>query len=137
MSSAQAQVKIDDAWVRATVPQQKATGAFVRLTSVKPTRLVEVLSPAAGVIEIHKMDMVDNIMKMRKIDGIDLPAGQNVELKPGGFHIMLLDLKSQVRAGDKIALTFVFEDQNKKRENMAIFAEAKSLNSNATSAMSH
>ena len=90
-----AQVKVGDPWVRATVPQQKATGAFMSLTAEKGTRLVEAKSPVAGVVEIHEMAMENNVMKMRAVPGLDLPAGKPVELKPGGYHVMLMDLKGR------------------------------------------
>jgi len=129
--SAQAQVTVSDAWVRATVAQQKATGAFMQIKSVKEARLLEVRSPVAGVVEIHKMEMADNVMKMRAIDTLDLPAGKVVELKPGSYHIMLLDLKAQVKDGDVVPVTLVVEGKDKKRETIEIKATAKPLNQTA------
>lgn len=126
--SAQAQVTVSDAWVRATVAQQKATGAFMQLKSVKDVRLLEVRSPVAGVAEIHKMEMADNMMKMRAVDSIDLPAGKVVELKPGAYHIMLMDLKAQVKDGDVVPVTLVVEGKDKKRETIEVKAIAKPLN---------
>jgi len=99
---AHAQVSVQDAWVRATVPQQKATGAFMRLTAAQDMRLVAASSPVAGITEVHEMKMVDNVMKMRAVPALDLPAGQAVELKPGGYHIMLLDLKQPVAQGASV-----------------------------------
>lgn len=126
--SAQAQVTVSDAWVRATVAQQKATGAFMQLKSVKDVRLLEVRSPVAGVAEIHKMEMADNMMKMRAVDSIDLPAGKVVELKPGAYHIMLMDLKAQVKDGDVVPVTLFVEGKDKKRETIEVKAIAKPLN---------
>lgn len=126
--SVQAQVTVSDAWVRATVAQQKATGAFMQIKSVKDVRLLEVRSPVAGVAELHKMEMTDNMMKMRPVDGLDLPAGKLVELKPGSYHIMLLDLKAQVKEGDVVPVTLVVEGKDKKRETLEIKAIAKPLN---------
>ncbi|PXX39988.1 copper chaperone PCu(A)C [Undibacterium pigrum] len=126
--SAQAQVTVSDAWVRATVAQQKATGAFMQLKSAKDVRLLEVRSPVAGVAEIHKMEMADNMMKMRAVDSIDLPAGKAVELKPGAYHIMLMDLKAQVKDGDVVPVTLVVEGKDKKRETIEVKAIAKPLN---------
>ena len=125
--AAQAQLSVTEPWARATVPQQKATGAFMQLKSVKDVRLVEVSSPA-GVAEIHKMEMVDNVMKMRAVDSIDLPAGKLVELKPGAYHIMLMDLKAQVKDGDVVPLTLTIEGKDKKRETLEVKAIAKPLN---------
>ena len=82
--SAHAQVTVKDPWVRATVSQQKATGAFMQITSTQDARLVEAKSPAAGVVEVHEMTMEKDVLKMRAIAALDLPAGKAVDLKPGG-----------------------------------------------------
>ena len=123
-----ASVDVKEPWVRATVPQQKATGAFMQLTAKADSKLVEVKSPVAGVVEIHEMAMVDNVMKMRQIPGLALPAGKAVELKPGGYHVMLLDLKGQVKEGDVVPVTLVFEGKDGKRETLEVKAPAKPLN---------
>ena len=91
-----AQVSVKDAWVRATVPHQKATGAFLQLTAVRDSRLVAVRSPVAGSTELHEMSMANNVMKMRAVDAVELPAGKAVGLKPGEYHIMLLGVKAPV-----------------------------------------
>ena len=75
-----------------------ATGAFMWLTADKEARLVSVSSPAAGVVEIHEMAMDKDVMKMRQVPGLDLAAGRITELKPGGYHVMLMDLKAPVTA---------------------------------------
>ena len=124
---AQTSVQITDPWVRATVPQQKATGAFMQITAPKAMRLLEVRSPVAGVAEIHEMSMSDNMMRMRQVKEIALPAGKAVELKPGGYHVMLLELKGQVKAGDKIPLTLVVEGEDKHRETIEVTAVARPL----------
>lgn len=89
-----APVAAEGAWARASVPGQKATGAFMRLTASEATRLVRAESPAAGVTEVHEMKMEGDVMKMRAVPALDLPAGKAVELKPGGYHVMLMDLKA-------------------------------------------
>ena len=124
---AQSSVEIKDPWVRATVAQQKATGAFMQLTAKTDSKLVEAKSPVAGVVEIHEMAMDNNVMKMRQIPGLALPAGKAVELKPGGYHVMLLDLKAQVKEGDVVPVTLVFEGKDGKRETVEIKAPAKPL----------
>jgi copper(I)-binding protein len=131
-SAAPATVTISDAWVRATVPQQKATGVFMQMQSIQEARLVEVRSPVAAVVEIHKMDMSDNFMQMRKVDGIDLHAGQAVDLKPGGYHIMLIDLKIQVKEGARVPLTLIVESKTKRRETIELQVAVRPLNSAAT-----
>lgn len=124
---AQSSVEIKDPWVRATVAQQKATGAFMQLTAKSEAKLVEARSPVAGVVEIHEMAMDNNVMKMRQIPGLALPAGQLVELKPGGYHVMLLDLKAQVKEGDVVPVTLVFEGKDGKRETVEVKAPARPL----------
>lgn len=124
---AQSSVEIKDPWVRATVAQQKATGAFMQLTAKADSKLVEAKSPVAGVVEIHEMAMDNNVMKMRQVPGLALPAGKAVELKPGGYHVMLLDLKAQVKEGDVVPVTLVFEGKDGKRETVEIKAPAKPL----------
>jgi copper(I)-binding protein len=136
-AAAQAQVSVQDAWVRATVPQQKATGAFMQITAAKDARLVEVKSPVAGVAEIHEMAMVDNVMRMRAVAGVDLPAGKAVELKPGGYHVMLMDLKGQVKDGDTVPLTLVVEGRGGKRENVELKLPARLQSSAAPKDMGH
>lgn len=131
---AMAQVTVKDAWVRATVAEQKSTGAFMQLTTPNGSRLVEARSAAAKAAEIHEMAMDGNVMKMRAAPGVDLPAGKAVELKPGGFHIMLVDLKGQIKEGDSVPLTLVFEGKDKKRETLEVKATARPVNQPAAAA---
>ncbi len=123
-----AQVHVDDPWVRATVPQQRATGAFMLLTSPVDARLVEARSPAAAVVEVHEMTMENDVMRMRAVEALDLPAGQAVELKPGGYHIMLIDLAAQAKEGDTIRLTLVVEKADGERETIEVAAPVRPLN---------
>ncbi len=127
MATASAQVTVNNAWVRATVAQQKATGAFMQLTAAKDTRLVSVSTTLTPMAEVHEMAMDNNVMKMRQIPALDLPAGKAVELRPGGYHLMLMDLKQQVKAGDTVPLTLVFEDKAGKRESVEVRAEVRAL----------
>lgn len=125
--TAQAQVTVQDAWVRATVPQQKATGAFMRLKAAKDTRLVSVSTPASPIAEVHEMKMVDDVMRMRAVPALDLPAGKPVDLQPGGFHVMLMDLTAPVKQGDTVPLTLVFETKDGQRETVQVQAQARAL----------
>lgn len=128
-SLAQAEVTVKEAWVRATVPQQHATGAFMQILSGTDMRLVEVQTSAAGVAEVHEMKMDNKVMKMRALPQLDLPAGKTVELKPGSVHLMLMDLKAQIKAGDTVSLILILEGKDKKRETVEVKAKARSLNS--------
>jgi len=103
-------VQVKDAWVRATVPGQQGSGAFMKLTSAMATRLVGASSPVAGVAEVHEMKMDGDIMKMRRVAGLELPAGKTVELKSGAYHLMLMDLKQTLVAGSTVPVTLLFRD---------------------------
>lgn len=104
-------VDVQNAWARATVQGQKATGAFMTLTASAASKLVSVSSPVAGVAEVHEMKMEGDVMKMRALAaGLDLPAGKPVELKPGGYHVMLMDLKLPLQKDTTIPLTLTFKD---------------------------
>lgn len=104
-------VDVKDAWVRTSVPGQKATGAFMKLTAKDGAKLVAASSPVAGVTEVHEMKMEGDIMRMKAVaGGLDLPAGKTVELKPGGYHVMLMDLKAALPKDSTIPLTLVFKD---------------------------
>lgn len=126
-AQAPAPVDVKDAWVRATVAQQKATGAFMHLTSKADVRVVEVRSPVAGVAQIHEMALDKDVMRMREVKGLALPAGQTVELKPGGYHVMLMDLKGQVKAGDVVPVTLVLEGKDGKRSTLEVKAAVRAL----------
>jgi len=126
-ATASAQTTVKDAWVRGTVAQQKASGAFMHITSASGGMLVSVSSPVAGVAEIHEMAMDGNVMRMRAVPMLELPAGKAVELKPGGYHVMLLDLKQQLRNGDTVPLSLVVEGKDGQRETVVIKAPVKPL----------
>lgn len=128
MFSARAEVIVQDPWVRASVPQQKVTGAFMKITSTTDARLVGIKSPVADSAEIHEMMMENGIMKMRAVPQLDLAAGKSLELKPGGgYHVMLFGLHRQVQAGDSVPLTLIIEDAGKQRLSVPIKATVKSL----------
>ena len=133
-----AQVTVKEPWVRGTVPQQKATGVFMQITSVQDARLVEAKSPVAGVVEIHEMAIEKDVMKMRALpNGLDLPAGKSVELKPGGYHVMLMDLKQQMKEGDSVPMTLVIEGKDKKRTTIEVKAPVKALATAAKAEAGH
>jgi periplasmic copper chaperone A len=122
-----AQTTATDPWVRGTVATQKATGLFVQLSSAQGGRLVSGSSPVAGRVEIHEMAVVDGVMRMREVSQLELPAGKLVELKPGGFHLMLMDLKKPMLAGETVPVTLVVEGANKKRETLQLQAPVRPL----------
>lgn len=129
-ASAAAEVTVQDAWVRATVPGQKTSGAFMQLTSSSDLTLVGARSPVAGIVEIHEMAMDDNMtMRMRAVKAIPLPAGKPVALKPGGFHVMLLDLKETMQPGKPVKLTLVVKDAKGELDDVDVEVAVKPLGS--------
>jgi copper(I)-binding protein len=102
--------QVDGGWVRASVPGQQATGAFMRITAKETMQLIGVDSPAAGVADVHEMKMQDNVMRMRAMERLELPAGTPVELKPGGYHLMLQDLKQPLTAGTTVPVTLLLRN---------------------------
>ena len=133
-------VAASNVWVRATVPAQQVTGAFMTLTSVSDLKLVSASSPQAGTVEIHQMSMENNVMQMRALpDGLALPKRVPVELRPGGYHLMLMGLKTQMKAGARVPLTLIFESSNKKKITLKLDADIKDMTAkgNGESGMAH
>ena len=126
-------VTVSKAWVRATVPAQQVTGAFMTL-SANDMRLIAARTPLAESVEIHEMSMDNNMMKMRQLsDGVFVPSGKSVELKPGGVHLMLMGLKQPMKAGTRVALTLTFLAKDKKRSTVKVDAEVKEITAMGTS----
>jgi copper(I)-binding protein len=114
-------VTVTDAWARATVQGQKATGAFMKITAKDNAKLVGVSSPVAGVAEIHEMKMDKDVMKMAALpNGLALPAGKAVELKPGGYHVMLMDLKAPLAKDTTVPVTLTFQDAKGAKSNVEL-----------------
>jgi copper(I)-binding protein len=103
-------VEVKNAWIRTSVQGQMATGAFMQLTAKEGTTLIGASSPVAGVVEVHEMKMEGDVMKMRAVPVLELPAGKMVELKPGGYHVMLMDLKTALKKDNTVPMTLVFKD---------------------------
>jgi len=127
-------VGVAGAWVRGTVTAQKATGAFMTLTAPADMRLVGASSPVAGVTEVHEMKMEGDLMTMRPIDGLNLPAGAPVELKPGGYHIMLMGLKGPLAEGEQVSITLKLESADGLVSEQVVEAPVHAL---ASGAMPH
>lgn len=122
-----AQVRVQDAWVRGTVAPQTATGLFAQITAAQGGRLVGGASPIAGVVEIHEMRMDGTTMRMRAVPALDLPAGQSVALSPGGHHLMLMDLKQPLKAGDTVTVSLIVEGPGGRRETVEVKAAVRPL----------
>jgi periplasmic copper chaperone A len=132
---AAAQVTASDAWVRGTVTGQMATGAFMQLKSPTDTALVAAASPVAKIVEIHEMKMDAGVMKMGAIDRLALPAGKAVELKPGGYHVMLMDLKQPLKEGDTVPLTLTFEDKSGRKQALDVKVPVRALTAGGSGAV--
>jgi copper(I)-binding protein len=124
-------VTVKDAWVRGTVPQQRASGLFAHITSERAARLVAASSPVAGVVEIHEMRMEGTTMRMRAVNALELPAGKSVALAPGGYHIMLMELKQQLKPGETVPVTLTIESAGGARESVQVQAQVRALNAPA------
>jgi copper(I)-binding protein len=125
--AAQAQVSVDAPWVRGTVEGQNATGAYMELKSEKDLTLLGVTSPIAKTVELHNMEMKDGLMKMQAVEKLALPAGKVVKLAPGGYHVMLIDLKQTLRNGDSVPLQLTLEDAAHKKQTLEVKAEVRGL----------
>ncbi|HEY8977567.1 MAG TPA: copper chaperone PCu(A)C [Burkholderiaceae bacterium] len=124
-AAAHAQVAVSDPWVRTTVAQQKTTAAYMTITSLKGGKLVDASSPVAASAEVHEMKMDGDLMQMRAVDALPLPTGQAVELKPNGYHMMLMGLKAPVKAGDVVPIKLVIEDSKGQRKTVDVKAVAR------------
>jgi copper(I)-binding protein len=123
---------VSDAWVRPAVKGQMATGAFMNITAKENSKLLSVSSPVAGVVEIHEMKMDKDVMKMSALtDGLELPAGKTVELKPGGHHIMLMDLKEPLLTDGTVPMTLTFVDAKGNKSTQELKVPVKSMTSHA------
>jgi copper(I)-binding protein len=118
-------VRVDDAWARATAPGQQVAGAFMDLTSARGAKLVGARSPAAEHTEIHLMRMVGDRMEMRALESLDLPAGEKVSLKPGGYHIMLINLAQPLKPGMTVPITLEIKDAQGKTDKLEVRAEVR------------
>ena len=126
-AGAHAGVTVSDAWVRGTVPAQKVTGAFLTLQSSDDATLVGVSSSASESAEIHASGQSGGVMEMHEVEGVPLPRGRKVELKPGGFHVMLVGLRGALKAGDTVALTLTIRDAQGRSSKVEVRAAVRPL----------
>lgn len=137
-SALQAQtVKVKDAWIRSTVQGQQGTGAFMNITAKDAATLVGASSPVAGVVEVHEMKMEGDVMKMRAVPSLDLPAGQTVQLKPGGYHVMMMDLKQTLPKGSTVPLTLRFKDAKGAESQVELKVPVSTMAPVAAAGMAH
>lgn len=119
-----ADIKVENAWVRAPVPGQVVVGGFMDITSPRDARLVAADSPVAATTELHEMAMKGGVMTMRAVPYVALPQGKVVKLEPGGLHLMLIDLKKPLKPGDKVPLTLKVQT-GKTSQTLAVQAEVR------------
>ena len=118
---------VEGAWVRSAVAGQQGTGAFMRITAAQPTSLVRVTTPVAGTVEVHEMQMQADVMRMRPVPKLELPAGRTIELKPGGYHVMLMDLKQPLQPGSAVPLRLVFRDAGGRESTLEVQAPVATM----------
>jgi copper(I)-binding protein len=126
-SMALAQVKVEGAWARPTVPGQQAGGGYLSITSAVADRVVGGSTPVAQRFELHTMSMKGDVMEMRQVDGIELPAGKKVELKPGGLHVMFMGLKEPLKAGSKVPVTLKLEKGGEVKVEFEVASRAPQM----------
>ena len=122
-----ANISVTDAWARATMPGQPVSGAYMQIQADADARLLSVSSSVVPRVEVHEMNMDGGVMRMREVKAIELPKGKTVSLEPGGFHIMLMNLKKPIAAGDVIPLTLVVESGG-KQQKVEVKAVARAMN---------
>jgi periplasmic copper chaperone A len=123
--SDKAHVDVADLWIRPTVEGQKGTGGFMKLTARDNLQLVGVSTPLTKAAEVHEMrpSKADtNVMEMREAKTVALPKGQTVEFKPGGYHLMFMDLKQVLSNGGTVPLTLHFKDAKGKTSKLDVTA---------------
>ena len=124
---AAAQTTVDDAWVRATVPTQSASGAFMTLTADSDSKLLSVASPVAKDVQIHEMTMKNDVMSMGPVKSVDLPAGKAIAFDPNGYHVMLMGLTGQLKEGESVPLTLTVENAKGEKETLEVKAPVRAL----------
>jgi len=122
-------VKVEDPWTRATPPVAKVAAGYLKITSGAADRLIGASSPVAARVELHVVEMKGGVMRMRQVNGYDIPAGGSFELSPGGAHLMLVDIKRPFKEGAKIPLTLRFEKGGEVKVELQVRALGASAHS--------
>ena len=117
-------IKIEDAYTRATVPGQQVAGGFLKIENKGniADQLISASSPVAGEVQLHEMAMDGNVMKMRQVKDIAVPAGGAVELKPGGLHLMFMNIKAPLTAGETVPVKLKFAKAGEVEVKMPVNA---------------
>lgn len=120
-------VSVTNPWVRATVPGQRVAAAYLEITAKSAAVLVGVDSPVARKAELHTMTMDGGVMKMRPVAAVELPANQRISLKPGGYHVMLVDIRRELKAGERVPLKLVVRDAKGVKSTLEVEAEVRAV----------
>lgn len=120
-------LRVSGAWVSPTVPGQSVGAAYMRLRSEQDAAVVKIETDASSAAEIHQMTAVNDVMRMRRLERVELPAKQTVEFAPGGRHVMLMDLRHPLRVGDsvRIILTLRLGNGRMVRESVVVLVLRK------------
>ena len=120
-------IKVEQAYTRSTVPGQMAAGGFMKIENKGAAdQLVSASSPVAGDVQLHEMAMEGNVMKMRQVKDITVPAGGAVELKPGGLHLMFMNIKAPLTAGESVPVKLKFAKAGEVEVKMPVNAMGQS-----------
>lgn len=119
-------IKIEHAYTRATAPGQQAAGGFLQIENKggAADQLISASSPIAGEVQLHEMAMDGNVMKMRQVKDISVPANSEVELKPGGLHIMFMNIKAPLAVGETVPVKLKFAKAGEVEVKMPVKAVA-------------
>ena len=116
-------IKIENAYTRSTVPGQQVAGGFMKIENKGGVdQLISASSPVAGEVQLHEMAMEGNVMKMRQVKDIAVPAGATVELKPGGLHLMFMNIKAPLAAGETVPVKLKFAKAGEVEVKMPVNA---------------
>ena len=122
---------VSGAWIKTTVPGGNVSAAYMQIKSPTPLKLIKAESPVAGIVEIHNMKMNNGVMEMKALDALDVPPDRLVELRPGGVHVMLMNVKKPINRGDRVPLTLTFEGVGKRPMVVKLEVVAQENNSGA------
>lgn len=136
--SAQAELKVTDAWIKSTAPGQPVAAAYMTLTATEDVKVIGSSSSVASSVEIHEMRMTGNIMRMRQLKELQLKAGKSEILAPGGYHLMLQDIKHQIKAGEVVPIVLIIQDKIGNQHKISLNVDAKdSVPTGADKGMHH
>ena len=124
-SVAEPSLKIFDVWAKTTVPGGSVSAAYMHIKSAKPLKLVKAESSLTNTVELHDMKMKDGVMEMKAVEAIVIPANKLVDLKPGGFHIMLIKISKPINKGDEVPLILTFENEAKNTFTVDVKAKGQ------------